>query len=71
MCPAPRLPREPVYGGNNWYYTYGRNLSAAALLRDSEMMAELAGAEKNRPWMVLDMGYEAQQEGARPVARTK
>ena len=70
MCDRPRLPAQPVYGGNNWYYTYGQNLTADALLRDADMMAELAGAEKNRPWMVLDMGYEADREGAGPAART-
>jgi len=70
MCAKPRLPAQPVYGGNNWYYTYGQNLTADALLRDTDVMAELAGAEKNRPWMVLDMGYEADREGAGPAART-
>jgi alpha-galactosidase len=68
MCAKPRLPAQPVYGGNNWYYTYGNNLTAAALLRDSDMMADLAGTETNRPWMVLDMGYEAAGEGAGPVS---
>jgi alpha-galactosidase len=70
MCTQPRLPAQPVYGGNNWYYTYGQNLTATALLRDSELMAELAGAENNRPWMVLDMGYEADRQGAGPAAHT-
>ncbi|HEY1218426.1 MAG: hypothetical protein ABSE42_04810 [Bryobacteraceae bacterium] len=70
MCVKPRLPAQPVYGGNNWYYTYGQRLTAEALLRDADMMAELAGAEKNRPWMVLDMGYEADREGAGPAERT-
>jgi alpha-galactosidase len=70
MCAKPRVPAQPVYGGNNWYYTYGNNLTADALLRDSDMMADLAGGETNRPWMVLDMGYEAAGEGAGPVART-
>ncbi len=26
LCPHPRLPAAPVYGGNNWYYAYGREL---------------------------------------------
>jgi alpha-galactosidase len=70
MCAKPRLPAQPVYGGNNWYYTYGRRLTAAALLRDTDMMAELSVFERNRPWMVLDMGSEADGEGAGPAART-
>jgi len=71
LSPTPRMPARPVYGGNNWYYTYGENLSAAALLRDADLMAELAGAERNRPFMVLDMGYEGQGEGAGPASKTK
>ena len=69
MCAKPRLPSAPVYGGNNWYYTYGNNLSAEALLHDSELMAELAPAGPNRPFMVLDMGWEPSPEGAGPTER--
>jgi alpha-galactosidase len=67
MCAKPRLPSAPVYGGNNWYYTYGANLSAQALLRDSDLMAELAPSGPNRPFMVLDMGWEPSPEGAGPT----
>ncbi len=69
MCQKPRLPDAPVYGGNNWYYTYGNNLSAEALLRDSDLMAALAPAGPNRPFMVLDMGWEPSPEGAGPTDR--
>ena len=67
MCTAPRLPAAPVYGGNNWYYTYGNNLSAEAMLRDSDLMAELAPSGPNRPFMLLDMGWEPAAEGAGPT----
>ncbi len=71
MCAKPRLPSFPVYGGNNWYYTYGRDLTAEALLRDSSLMAELAPAGAgNRPYMVLDMGWTDAPEGAGPTNRT-
>jgi alpha-galactosidase len=71
MCPQPRLPGFPVYGGNNWYYTYGRNLTADDLLRDSSLMAELAPAgTANPPFMVLDMGWTEADEGAGPTNRT-
>ncbi|MDR3718944.1 MAG: hypothetical protein P4K98_09090, partial [Bryobacteraceae bacterium] len=69
MCEQPRLPAAPVYGGNNWYYTYGQNLSAEALLRDTDLMAELAPSGANRPFMVLDMGWEPNPEGAGPTER--
>jgi alpha-galactosidase len=70
MCRHPRLPAEPVYGSNNWYYTYGENCSAEALLRDSQLMAELAPSSRNRPFMVMDMGWAAGPEGAGPVEKT-
>jgi len=57
LCPHPRLPPSPIYGGNNWYYAYGQNCSAADILRDSALMAELAPAGENRPFMVIDDGW--------------
>ena len=57
LCSRPRLPSAPVYGGNNWYYAYGRNCSAAAIERDANLMAELAPPGPNRPFMVIDDGW--------------
>jgi alpha-galactosidase len=69
MCARPRLPERPVYGGNNWYYTYGDNFTAPDIVRDSELLAELAGSERNRPFMVIDMGWSPAAEGAGPIAK--
>ena len=57
LCARPRLLAAPVYGGNNWYYAYGRNCSAAAIERDAGLMAELAPPASNRPFMVIDDGW--------------
>ena len=57
LCRKPRLAAAPVYGGNNWYYAYGRNCSAADMERDAALMAELAPAGPNRPFMVIDDGW--------------
>ncbi|MGA2263046.1 MAG: twin-arginine translocation signal domain-containing protein [Acidobacteriota bacterium] len=57
MCAAPQLPAAPVYGGNNWYYAYGRS-SREDILRDSDLMAELAPSLPNRPFMVIDDGWQ-------------
>jgi alpha-galactosidase len=57
LCAKPRLAGPAVYGGNNWYYAYGRNCSAADIERDSELMAELAPGGANRPFMVIDDGW--------------
>ena len=71
MCQAPRLPAKPIYGSNNWYYAYGRNVSAAASLKDAALMAELMPPDPgNRPFVVMDMGWGAARDGAGPVAQT-
>lgn len=57
LCPAPRLPKVPLYGSNDWYYAYG-NSSADDILRDASLMAELAPTSGPRPFTVLDEGWE-------------
>ncbi|MHB8128796.1 MAG: alpha-amylase family protein [Mobilitalea sp.] len=57
MCEKPRLPRKPVYGSNDWYYAYG-NSSANDILRDAELLAELAPQGENRPYIVIDDGWQ-------------
>ncbi len=56
LCDRPRLPTRPVYGGNNWYYAYGKS-SAADIRADSERVASWASTTENRPWMVIDDGW--------------
>jgi len=57
MSPAPRLPKAPVYGSNDWYYAYGKS-SAEDILRDADLMAELAPGSGARPFAVADEGWE-------------
>lgn len=57
MCPKPRLPKEPVYGGNNWYYAYG-NCSQESYLEDCRILAALSEGLRVRPYMVLDDGWQ-------------
>ncbi len=57
MCPSPRLLKGPVCGNNNWYYAYGRNFDAAAMLRDARFLAEVSEGEENRPFCVVDAGW--------------
>ena len=56
MCENPLLLKEPVYGSNNWYYAYGS--SRADILRDADIIAELAGENKTKPFMVIDDGWQ-------------
>jgi len=56
MCPAPKLPKQPVYGANNWYYAYGKS-SHSEILTDTEILAERCKGMENRPFMVIDDGW--------------
>ncbi len=57
MCTDPILPKEPVYGSNNWYYAYGVS-SHEEIVADAEYLSMLAGEAKNRPFMVIDDGWQ-------------
>lgn len=57
LCANPRLPRLPVYGGNNWYYAYGHS-SAADIRDDSRRISSFATSSENRPFMVIDDGWQ-------------
>lgn len=56
MCEAPKMPGRPVYGINDWYFTYGRN-SAALILEHTELLAPLASEPANLPFSVIDAGW--------------
>lgn len=56
MCTKPRLPAQPVYGINDWYFAYGRN-SDALIRQHTEMMAPFADGLANRPFSVIDAGW--------------
>ena len=56
MCNKPRLPKQPVYGINDWYYAYGNN-SPQLIKEQTAIMAELATDTGNRPFSVIDAGW--------------
>lgn len=62
MCERPKLPDHPVYGGNNWYYAYG-NSSHDDIVNDARFIASLAPAGGNRPYMVIDDGWQERSGG--------
>ncbi len=57
MCSDPLLPPQPVYGSNNWYYAYGHS-TAQDILNDAHYMAKLTQGLKNRPYVVIDDGWQ-------------
>lgn len=62
MCPKPRLPMRPVYGFNDWYCDYGKN-SAESVLDYARFIARLSPKGENRPFMVVDDGWQASGGG--------
>ncbi len=57
LCDRPILPKEKIYGGNNWYYAYGKS-SYEEMIRDAKLQKELAEGIENPPFMVVDDGWE-------------
>ena len=57
LCATPRLPAQPVYGHNDWYWAYGDN-SARSVLDDAHRIVELAPTGSNRPIVVIDDGWQ-------------
>ncbi len=57
MCPNPRLPKERIYGGNNWYTDYG-NTSKQGVIAQAKTISSLAGNQEVRPFMLVDDGWQ-------------
>lgn len=58
LCDTPLLPDYPVYGANDWYYSYGSS-SREQILADSEMLSDLCENRGNRPFSVIDDGWQS------------
>jgi len=61
MCPDPKRPAQTAYGSNDWYWAYGKN-SAATFLADARRIVALSPADRNRPFAVVDDGWQPQRE---------
>jgi alpha-galactosidase len=57
MSTAPRLPKEPLCGSNDWYYAYGKN-TAEGILRNADLVAQVASGSGSRPFVVIDDGWQ-------------
>jgi len=56
LCADPR-PVGPLVGSNNWYYAYGQNFDANAVIGDAQLIADLVGNHPIRPFAVVDDGW--------------
>ena len=56
MCAKAKLPVQPVYGINDWYFAYGNN-SRQLILDTTRLMADHVTNWDNPPFSVIDMGW--------------
>jgi len=57
LCDEPLTVDHKVYGTNNWYYAYG-NTSHGEIMADTHLLMELCGDLENKPYIVLDDGWQ-------------
>jgi alpha-galactosidase len=57
MCEHPVMPLMSVYGGNNWYSSYGKS-SHQDIIKESKFIASLSPSGQNKPFMVIDDGWQ-------------
>lgn len=56
MCRQPRMPKAPVYGINDWYFSYGNN-SEKLIIEHTQLLVNQTGGLSNRPFSVIDAGW--------------
>ncbi len=57
MSANPLMPAQPVYGNNDWYFAYGDN-SDTTVRADAGRIVELSPPGSNRPFAVIDDGWQ-------------
>ena len=57
LCDKPKLPKEPIFGVNNWYWAYG-NISREIIIQEVDYLKEMTAGVKHRPCLVIDDGWE-------------
>lgn len=58
MCDKPNLPKEPVFGFNNWYWAYGKT-NQEEVVNEAKFLGSLCGSDlPSRPYMVMDDGWQ-------------
>lgn len=64
LCSDPIQMTQPLVGCNNWYYAYGENFDADAVVRDAAMISVASDGHSVRPFCVIDAGWSHGSSGA-------
>lgn len=51
------LPKEPIFGVNNWYWAYG-NISEESVLGETDYLMQMCDGTTHRPYMIIDDGWQ-------------
>jgi alpha-galactosidase len=65
LCAAPRLPRGPVFGANDWYVAYGAT-SRDLIRRTTAQVVDLSADAAGQPYSVIDDGWSQGGLGTGP-----
>ena len=57
MCPNPKLPSEPIFGVNNWYWAYGY-ISHDIVMEETDALIRMTQGCTHRPYMIIDDGWQ-------------
>ena len=57
LCDKPVLPKEPIFGVNNWYWAYG-NISKESVLHETDYLLKMCSGTTHRPYMIIDDGWQ-------------
>lgn len=66
LCDAPLHAGGPVFGGNNWYYAYGK--SSQAQIKDDTLRILALAPQGSRPFMVIDACWQLNTVDTNPAA---
>ena len=57
MCDNPILPKEPIFGVNNWYWAYG-NISHKSVMEETDNLLDMCTDAVVKPYMIIDDGWQ-------------
>ena len=57
LCDAPIIPKEPIFGVNNWYWAYG-HISHESVMNETDHLMKMCNGSKHRPYMIIDDGWQ-------------
>ncbi len=57
MCENPVMPKQPIFGANNWYWAYG-NISHESVMTETDNLMDMCQDCSKKPYMIIDDGWQ-------------